>query len=322
MGDLNHDGQVDATPVKTEFKPRYGMTENLKGYVTKSRAHRYAECSNAGKCNRNSGECECFDGYEGSACQRRQCPSKVNGATCSGHGICMISTAYAKEQGSTYYGWELDKFLMCKCDDGYEGVDCSLRQCPFGFDPVLYSGITMKYVIDKENSKSLESDFYFQINYDGRTYNTPVIFALDAKNMCPNGYKDSSEIAMYQEEIKTAIQSIPPLSQSRVSITCAPTSDSDNTGIVKQIEIIVEATDPRLFIASTLNANSASSTGLTFTAVNGKIFDNAATEIQALNSYVPTLCSSRGLCDPTSGLCNCFEGYSGYTCESKSTFQS
>lgn len=33
-------------------------------------AHRLAECSNAGLCNRRSGDCECFRGYTGIACQR------------------------------------------------------------------------------------------------------------------------------------------------------------------------------------------------------------------------------------------------------------
>lgn len=33
-------------------------------------AHFYAECSNRGSCNTDSGECECQPGYTGSACQR------------------------------------------------------------------------------------------------------------------------------------------------------------------------------------------------------------------------------------------------------------
>jgi hypothetical protein len=47
-------------------------------------AHAEAECSNAGLCNRQTGRCECFQGYEGNACQRIACP---NG--CSGHGQCL-----------------------------------------------------------------------------------------------------------------------------------------------------------------------------------------------------------------------------------------
>jgi hypothetical protein len=33
-------------------------------------AHALAECSNAGLCDRTSGRCRCFVGYEGEACQR------------------------------------------------------------------------------------------------------------------------------------------------------------------------------------------------------------------------------------------------------------
>lgn len=32
--------------------------------------HTAVECSNQGKCNRNTGKCECFDGFEGDSCQR------------------------------------------------------------------------------------------------------------------------------------------------------------------------------------------------------------------------------------------------------------
>jgi hypothetical protein len=40
-----------------------------KAYAT-DKAHQEVECSNAGLCNRKSGQCECFDGYTGNACQR------------------------------------------------------------------------------------------------------------------------------------------------------------------------------------------------------------------------------------------------------------
>jgi hypothetical protein len=33
-------------------------------------AHALAECSNAGLCDRNTGRCRCFAGFEGDACQR------------------------------------------------------------------------------------------------------------------------------------------------------------------------------------------------------------------------------------------------------------
>jgi len=53
-----------------------------------------AECSDAGLCNRETGACECFDGYEGSACQRTSCPND-----CSGHGQCRSNEVRLCRQG-------------------------------------------------------------------------------------------------------------------------------------------------------------------------------------------------------------------------------
>lgn len=47
-------------------------------------AHRPAECSDRGICDRTAGLCTCFAGYEGAACQRTSCPNQ-----CSGHGLCV-----------------------------------------------------------------------------------------------------------------------------------------------------------------------------------------------------------------------------------------
>jgi hypothetical protein len=56
-----------------------------------------AECSGAGLCDYTTGECECFDGYWGSACQRTSCPND-----CSGNGLCMTIGALARLEGNDY----------------------------------------------------------------------------------------------------------------------------------------------------------------------------------------------------------------------------
>merc|ERR1712094_17918 len=38
-------------------------------------AHAKVECSMKGACDRKTGECKCFDGYDGKACERTVCPS-------------------------------------------------------------------------------------------------------------------------------------------------------------------------------------------------------------------------------------------------------
>ena len=61
-------------------------------------------------CIAESGECECFDGFTGDACQRRISTCGVGGK-CSGHGQClpMHHLARAKEalplsEGMSSYG--------------------------------------------------------------------------------------------------------------------------------------------------------------------------------------------------------------------------
>merc|ERR1719353_111490 len=52
----------------------------------------FVECSDADMCDRSSGACECFPGFEGAACQRTVCPN-----ACSGHGQCQSNVAFSQD---------------------------------------------------------------------------------------------------------------------------------------------------------------------------------------------------------------------------------
>lgn len=110
------------------------------------RSHKYAECSGRGLCDRSSGLCSCFEGFEGKSCQRTTCPND-----CSGHGRCMFLNelpvgsvwsdrvsddvdARASAPGSSMKYWDAEKTRGCVCDATYYGVDCSMRLCPRGTD--------------------------------------------------------------------------------------------------------------------------------------------------------------------------------------------
>ncbi len=121
-------------------------------------AHALAECSNAGLCDRTSGRCRCFAGFEGDACQRSACPN-----ACSGHGRCVPLSQMGSERNAlplratVNYGgneatstWDENKIFGCVCDSTWTvgfgsaetqttswfGPDCSLRHCPSGDDPL------------------------------------------------------------------------------------------------------------------------------------------------------------------------------------------
>lgn len=93
--------------------------------------HIEIECGGQGKCNYKTGECECYDGFEGSNCNRIQCPNN-----CNGYGECvLLSSILDNKELNNYVGYGNDRIYGCKCDKKRRGYDCSLIECPSGIDP-------------------------------------------------------------------------------------------------------------------------------------------------------------------------------------------
>jgi len=118
--------------------------------------HKYLECAGKGVCDRTTGECACFPGFEGKGCARATCPND-----CSGHGTCEYiedlgygatwndyvddtsAATIAKGTQSLfsddtkvfdYPFWDKTKSRKCVCDATYGDLDCSKRLCPYGTD--------------------------------------------------------------------------------------------------------------------------------------------------------------------------------------------
>jgi hypothetical protein len=94
--------------------------------------HPYVECANKGICNRETGLCECFIGYDGLACQRSVCPNK-----CNYRGYCIPEVILASKAGRDYsVPWDAKRITGCLCDPGYRGPACELQECPTKADPM------------------------------------------------------------------------------------------------------------------------------------------------------------------------------------------
>jgi len=93
--------------------------------------HPYVECSNKGICDRQTGMCDCFIGYDGIACQRMECPDE-----CNGRGMCYPLRILASKVGRKYDDpWDASKSVGCFCDIGFRGSACELFECPSQADP-------------------------------------------------------------------------------------------------------------------------------------------------------------------------------------------
>lgn len=108
--------------------------------------NQYLSCSGKGRCDRETGTCECLPGYTGAACERTTCPND-----CSGRGVCSSMKQIAKavsENSALYYdsatfaavryssAWDAQKMRGCVCDVGSHGPDCSMTECPSTDDPL------------------------------------------------------------------------------------------------------------------------------------------------------------------------------------------
>eukprot|EP00388_Colpodella_angusta_P039394 GDKK01047237.1.p1 GENE.GDKK01047237.1~~GDKK01047237.1.p1 ORF type:complete len:774 (+),score=145.66 GDKK01047237.1:55-2376(+) len=149
-GDLDMDGVIESANnviVDNSFTYPFGTTEQFPQMQDsdlqelQNSAHYYMECSNKGKCDRTTGECQCYDGYDGVACQRASCPGYPN--SCSGHGTCKTIEQLAHaDNGNVYKLWDRKTTMGCDCDAGYGGPDCSQRQCKSGVDPLYLDDVS------------------------------------------------------------------------------------------------------------------------------------------------------------------------------------
>lgn len=159
-GDLDGSGTIsdaDHIVIENSATYPYGTSEKFPNMrdsdlnVIADTAHYYMECSNKGLCDRSTGECSCYEGYDGVACQRASCPGFPD--SCSGHGVCKtIGQLAGADNENVYKLWDQSSTMGCECDAGFYGADCSLKKCKYGSDPL--------YLDDTATTKTAAFDFF------------------------------------------------------------------------------------------------------------------------------------------------------------------
>jgi hypothetical protein len=256
-GDLDGDYTLDGPGTEVYVYDIYGQSATTQeafpsmkasdGAVQTNSAHYYMECANKGYCNRDSGLCECFTGYEGHACQRASCPND-----CSGHGTCQTIKDIARMDWENVYElWDKDMTMGCVCDPQYEGADCSLRQCKYGVDPLYtnnYNTANMpawKFALGPATG-SLTGTYAIKFYdvFDEDYITEPIVF--DGTGGCT--------------DIETKLEALPNSVIPLNSVTCDSSgtdgqnglytlSFTENPGALKQIEILryLDGTRPTIY---------------------------------------------------------------------------
>jgi hypothetical protein len=316
--------------------------------------HNYAECAGKGICDRGTGLCECFDGYEGKACSRTSCPND-----CSGHGTCeyindlSIGTVYGDRGVSNfesyaynriaYEEWDSLKSRQCVCDAQYTDVDCSKRMCPHG-DDVL--DVRENLLVSEKSQTQYITLIQEEDEFDGDTRQT---FALTFKSRLnetfttyPISTKGTANEAELRDDVHLALLTLPnkvidkcevkvynklvvgPTMSSFVDNHVADTPYHATMKRQTDIEIVftgdaVQGPQNLLMVEDLLCDAGCTPklTGLRLQYKTNFLQSNITETIAAdKNSYE---CGRRGRCDYSTGLCDCFGGYTGENCNTQTT---
>jgi len=233
-GDLNHGsdgatvgGYSKVQQLQSDYKQyETWPSDKVKGgWASQAgESHYQVECSGKGSCNRALGVCKCFDGFTGAACQRTTCPND-----CSGHGVCATvgelaaagESNFVKSQlgvttyagvlaPSTYRLWDQEKNTACVCDTGYSGIDCSLRECPRGDDPLTWDDASCggKRCASEVQSFSVDGNqaagtyYLLFTDFDGTVFKTEEFTLSSADTLAATNAKNV-------EVVKSALESLP-----------------------------------------------------------------------------------------------------------------
>ncbi len=338
MGDQNGG---DFSDRKCPYEISWVSTPNKDGYV-----HTYAECAGRGICDRSSGECDCFDGYSGKACGYTTCPND-----CSGHGTCefieeltygSVPGDYFSEEGGLTKSasfdyvtelWDYGKSRACKCDPMYTEIDCSRKMCPKGND-------VLDTRMDTEDSLVYQVQ---TIKFENVTMNKTESFALTFKSTLNETYT-TTPIAMktgggigsthdIAKSMESALLALPNgvIDGVSVNMTVGAGARSDlssgtfyfsvyfsGTSVQgPQNKLIIEMAScgdgctPKLGGVDVDSNVRKASTDNVFDVTRPLVYIEETSKAD-YNNYE---CGRRGKCDYDSGLCDCFEGYTGYKCQ-------
>jgi hypothetical protein len=181
--------------------------------------------------------------------------------------------------------WDAERIFGCVCDLGYSGLECSVRECPYGDDP-----ITTGQVDEIQALSCLCNGCTGTITLSFRGFTTRALLTTETV-----------------ATLKEALEELPTIRTVTVSLDPnTETTICSTTGVSALITFTHEHGDvPSLVITSSLTGETSS---VTLQADGAQAAYGAPVTTQK-GTKEWQLCSGRGTCNFMTGICTCEPGF-------------
>lgn len=265
--------------------------------------HGLAECSNRGTCDRATGNCICQAGFTGTACSLSECPND-----CNGHGVCRR----INDIHSEYVAWDAFKVYGCLCDGDFNNVKRRVDEVQEVKTDATGGDFTLTFdTSDCDHCFIQDTDTTPAIDHDASAEDveTALEALVNIDDVTVTFSEDGADSIWTITFVGDRVQGNVPLLVL------------DDTGLTgggaHGVTLIQDGQSPLCWLQpSTCGGSGFGYTGSDCSLLKCKIgYDPMDGWVEETNSGRETYeCSRRGRCDYATGLCKCFDGYSGDDC--------
>jgi len=240
----------------------------------------------------------------------------------------------------TDYSWDADRARACVCDAGWTGINCASKMCPWGNDVMdtrMDRSTSLVYQVQTITLYSGGSDGG-QKTSDGNTpavysYTTQGItdfisdsFALRFTSSTNETFTtipvelvsaDTAGLNDLASDIDAALENLPNRVITGVTVTAAEIKLDSGKGMAIKVTFDGDSVHGQQNLLEV-------STNICGDGCTPKIdgFDTLVSNTNTTSSVIESVaanynsfeCGRRGKCDYDTGLCSCFEGYTGEAC--------